>query len=123
MQWNEQVKAQRDCKFGMNGGAWSADYPDGDNFTQLLYGGNVGNSNNACYQSPRYDKLYEQSRLLPDGPERNRLYDQMNKIVAGDTPWMFSDIRFTNALAQPWVRGFKHHPNFNAIWRFLDVEK
>ncbi|AVG16982.1 ABC transporter substrate-binding protein [Chromobacterium vaccinii] len=123
MQWNEQVKAQRDCKFGMNGGAWSADYPDGDNFTQLLYGGNVGNSNNACYQSPRYDKLYEQSRLLPDGPERNRLYDQMNKIVVGDTPWMFSDIRFTNALAQPWVKGFKFHPNFNAIWRFLDVEK
>ncbi|AXE32844.1 ABC transporter substrate-binding protein [Chromobacterium phragmitis] len=123
MQWNEQVKAQRDCKFGMNGGAWSADYPDGDNFTQLLYGGNIGNSNNACYQSARYDKLYEQSRLLPNGPERDRLYDQMNKIVAGDTPWMFSDIRFTNALAQPWVRGFKHHPNFNAIWRFLDVEK
>ncbi|UGA37133.1 hypothetical protein JOS77_23860 [Chromobacterium haemolyticum] len=90
---------------------------------QLLYGPNTGGSNYACYQSPRYDALYRQSRLLADGAERNALYDRMNKIVAGDTPWIFSDIRFVNGVAQPWVRGFKVHPNFNAIWRFLDVQK
>ncbi|KIA81808.1 ABC transporter substrate-binding protein [Chromobacterium piscinae] len=123
MQWNEQVKALRDCKYGLAGGAWSADYPDGDNFTQLLYGPNTGGSNYSCYQSSRYDRLYEQSRVLPDGPERNRLYDEMNKVVMGDTPWMFSDIRYANGVAQPWVHGFKVHPNFNAIWRFLDVQK
>ncbi|POA98714.1 ABC transporter substrate-binding protein [Chromobacterium sinusclupearum] len=123
MQWNEQAKQLMACSFGLVGDAWIADYPDGDNFAALLYGGNVGNTNHACYRSPRYDKLYEQSRVLPDGPERNRLYDQMNKIVAGDTPWIYGESRFTNALAQPWVRGFKKHPNFNAIWRFLDVQK
>jgi ABC-type transport system substrate-binding protein len=123
MQWNEQAKQLMACSFGLVGDAWIADYPDGDNFAALLYGGNVGNTNHACYRSARYDKLYEQSRLLPDGPERNRLYDQMNKIVAGDTPWIYGESRFANSLAQPWVRGFKKHPNFNAIWRFLDVQK
>ena len=44
----------------MRGAAWIADYPDGDNFMQLLYGPNTGQSNNACYRSPEYDKLYEQ---------------------------------------------------------------
>ncbi|OHX14721.1 ABC transporter substrate-binding protein [Chromobacterium sphagni] len=123
MQWNEQVKALRECKYGLAGGAWGADYPDGDDFMQLLYGPNTGGSNYACYQSSRYDSLYVKSRVLPDGPERNRLYDQMNKLVVADTPWVFSDIRYTNGVAQPWVRGFKVHPNFNAIWRFLDVQK
>ncbi|OWY39486.1 ABC transporter substrate-binding protein [Xenophilus sp. AP218F] len=123
MQWNEQVKAQRDCKYGMVGGAWSADYPDGDNFMQLLYGPNAGGNNAACYQSARFDKLYDQAKNLSDGPARQRLYDQMNKIVMADTPWVFGDIRFSNMLYQPWVKGAKLHPNFNATWRFLDVGK
>ncbi|WP_047238485.1 ABC transporter substrate-binding protein [Chromobacterium subtsugae] len=123
VQWNEQAKALQECKFGIAGAAWGADYPDGDDFMQLLYGPNTGGSNYSCYRSARFDSLYEQSRVLPDGPARNRLYDQMNKIVAGDTPWVYGDIRYVNGVAQPWVRGFKVHPNFNAIWRFLDVQK
>lgn len=47
----------------------------------------------------------------------------MNKTVMADTPWAFSDIRFRNTLIQPWVRGAKLHPNYNYIWRFLDVQK
>ncbi|WP_225548730.1 ABC transporter substrate-binding protein [Chromobacterium violaceum] len=123
MQFNEQTKVTQACQYGMAGEAWGADYPDGDDFMQLLFGPNTGGSNYACYQSPRYDKLYRQSRVLPDGPERNRLYDEMNKIVVGDTPWAFGDTRYYNGVAQPWVVGFKMHPNFNAIWRFLDVQK
>ena len=37
------------------GPAWIADYPDGDNFMQLLYGPNTGQSNNACYESKAFD--------------------------------------------------------------------
>ena len=51
----------------MRSAAWIADYPDGDNFMQLLYGPNSMQSNNACYKSAEFDKLYEKSQLLPDG--------------------------------------------------------
>ena len=43
------------------GGAWHADYPEGENFTQLLYGPNVGRGNQSCYQSAVYDNLYKQA--------------------------------------------------------------
>jgi len=43
--------------------------PDGDNFMQLLYGPNTQQSNNACYQSAGFDKLYEKSKTVPDGPD------------------------------------------------------
>ncbi len=123
MLWNEQVKTIRECKYGMAGGAWLADYPDGDNFAMLLYGKNIGDSNNACYQSPRYDALYEASQKLGDSPERNRLFDQMDKVAAGDTPWVYGDTRFRNFLSQRWVRGFVPHPVFNVAWRFVDIQK
>ena len=41
------------------GDGWIADYPDGDNFVQLLYGPNIGQSNNGCYESKAFDKFYE----------------------------------------------------------------
>ena len=54
---------------------WNADYPDAENFLFLLYGPNAkaktGGENAANYDSPEYDKLFEQMKLLDDGPEKN----------------------------------------------------
>ena len=123
MQWNEQVKSLRTCSYGMAGAAWLADYPDGDNFTMMLYGKNVGSENYACYQSARYDKMYEATQKMSDSPERNALYDQMNKVMMSDTPWVMGDTRFNNFLAHKWVYGVKPHPQFNTLWRYLDIKK
>ena len=38
----ENLKAAKACKLMMWESSWSADYPDGDNFMQLLYGPNIG---------------------------------------------------------------------------------
>src|SRR5690348_1002447 len=101
--WPELIKAQKQCRLMMTGSAWIADYPDGDNFMQLLYGPNSGQSNNACYQSPRFDKLYESSRRLPDGPERNKLYREMARLMEADTVWILNDSRYRNTLQQARV--------------------
>jgi len=58
----ELIKLEKRCRLMMRSAAWIADTPDGDNFMQLLYGPNTGQSNNACYRSPRFDRLYEKSR-------------------------------------------------------------
>ncbi len=38
----DHLKAAKACQLMMWGAAWIADYPDGDNFMQLLYGPNTG---------------------------------------------------------------------------------
>ena len=43
---------------------WHADYPEGENFTQLLYG-LIGRGNQSCYQSDAYDNLYRQAMQQP----------------------------------------------------------
>lgn len=119
----ELLKAEKQCRIMMRGSAWIADYPDGDNFMQLLYGQNAFQSNNACYQSAEYDKLYVKSKLMPDSPERNKLYREMTKIMERDTPWIMNDSRYRNTLLQPQVVGFKKHPILHADWIYIDLEK
>ncbi len=117
----DSLKREKRCQIQSRGSAWIADYPDGDNFTQLLYSKNIGESNNACYKSAEYDRLYEASARLPDGPERNRLYLEMQKQVEADTPWVFGVSRIRNQMIHPWVLGYKKHPILLAEWMYLDI--
>jgi ABC-type transport system substrate-binding protein len=119
----ELLKAEKQCRLMMRSASWIADYPDGDNFMQLLYGPNSMQSNNACYKSAEFDALYAKAKLLPDGPERNKLYRQMTKIIERDTPWVMNDSRYRNTLLQPHVVGYKKHPILHADWLYIDVEK
>ena len=118
----ELIKLENQCRLMMRTSAWIADYPDGDNFMQLLYGPNSGQSNNACYRSGEYDRRYEKSRQLPHGPERDKLYREMARIMETDTVWLLTDSRYRNVLLQPRVKGFKKHPVLHAEWLYIDLE-
>jgi oligopeptide transport system substrate-binding protein len=119
----ELIKLENECRLMMRTSAWIADYPDGDNFMQLLYGPNSRQSNNACYRSAEYDRRYEKSRLLPDGPERDRLYHEMTRLMEVHTVWLLAESRYRNVLLQPRVKGFVKHPVLHAEWRYIDLDK
>ena len=118
----ELIKLANQCRLMMKHSAWIADYPDGDNFMQLLYGANAGQSNSACYKSAEFDKRYEKSRQLPDGPQRNQLYREMTRQMEVDTAWLLTDSRYRNVLLQPYVVGYKKHPVFSHEWLYMDLD-
>jgi ABC-type transport system substrate-binding protein len=117
----ELLKGEKACRLQTRVSAWIADYPDGDNFMQLLYGPNTHQSNNACARIPEYDRLYEKSRRMPAGPERNRLYREMTRIMEVYAPWRLMISRYRNMLVQPDVMGYKKHPILHAHWHYVDV--
>ena len=117
----ELLKLEKQCKLTSRAAAWIADYPDGDNFMQLLYGPNVFQSNNACAKIPEYDKLYEQSIRMPPGPARDKLYQDMTRIVEAYAPWRLTISRYRNQLVQPRVQGYRRHPVIHSYWQYLDV--
>jgi len=119
----DNLKAATECKLMMWGSAWIADFPDGENFLQLLYGPNAGRGNHACYRSPAFDALYLKAIDLPPGPERNQLYLQMNRQMEADTAWVVHTSKIKNWMTRPWIIGFKKHPILSADWQFLDVEQ
>jgi ABC-type transport system substrate-binding protein len=118
----ELRKMARAGKIQMRSDGWNADYPDGDNFMQLLYGPNVGQSNDSRFRLPEFDRLYEQTRKLPDSPERTRLYDRMTDLVIAYAPWRLTHHLLEDHVVQPWVVGYKPHPLLSDIWRFLDID-
>jgi ABC-type transport system substrate-binding protein len=118
----ELIKLANQCRLMMKHAAWIADYPDGDNFMQLLYGPNTGQTNSACYRSPAFDARYEKSRQLPDGPKRNQLYREMTRQMEADTAWLLTDSRYRNVLLQPYVVGYKKSAVNAAEWPYMDME-
>ena len=102
--------------------AWSADYPDGQNFYQLLYGPNCGQSNDGCFQLPEYDRLYERAVALPFGPERLAVYRDMDRVIAAYAPILLQANRKYNYMAQPWVLGWRKHPIIKEGYRYVDID-
>ena len=86
---------------------WLADYPDAENFLFLLYGPNskaISQGENAAnYSNPEYDRLYRQMQSLEDGPEKQKIIDQMVAIVREDAPWAWGYWPYVALAFQPWV--------------------
>jgi peptide/nickel transport system substrate-binding protein len=101
---------------------WINAYAEGDAFMQLLYGGNIGQTNYARFDLPAYDELYRRSRTLPDGAERNGLYRRMSELVAAYNPWALNVYPIENTLVQPWVRGYKKHAYWEHPWQYIGVD-
>ena len=120
--FSDNLKAARACQLMMWGAGWTADYPDGDNFMQLLYGPNSNQSNNGCYKSPAFDAFYLKSTQIPDSPERNRLFLEMSRQMEVDGAWSLQDTRVRNYMFRPWVRGYKKHPILQAPYQNLDIQ-
>jgi ABC-type oligopeptide transport system substrate-binding subunit len=121
--FSELMKAEKQCLVQHRNAAWIADYPDGDNFMQLLYGRNVHESNNACFEHPEWDRLYEKSVALPPGPERDRVYRDLNRLAEVLGVWRLRVSRTRNALVQPAVQGYRKHPILHAEWLYYDLER
>jgi ABC-type transport system substrate-binding protein len=117
----ELLKMEKKCQVMSRPAAWIADYPDGDNFMQLLYGPNTGASNGGCAKIPEYDALYARTARMPPGPERDKLYQDMTRIAEAYAPWRLTISRYRNQLLQPRVEGYKKHPILRAQWQYLDV--
>ncbi len=116
------LKAEKQCRLMMRTSNWIADYPDGSNFMQLFYGPHTGQSNNGCARIPQYDRLYEQSVVLPPGKQRDLLYHKMARILEVVAPARIGYARYRNMLLQPYVMGYKKHPVMHNEWLYIDID-
>lgn len=102
--------------------SWGADYPDGENFYQLLYGPNCGSSNDGCFQLAEFDALYDKAVALPPGPERTDFYRRMARVVAAYAPFKLHSHRKRNQMVQPWVLGWRRYHFLHEGYRYADID-
>ncbi len=115
------LKAARQGKVQMMDAEWIGDFPDAENFYQLLYGPNQGSANRARFNLPAFNRLYEQAGQLPDSAARQASYAQMNQLIAGYAPWVMRSYPLWAILRQPWLLNYHRHPVMNTTWRYLDL--
>ena len=120
--FSDNIKAAEACQLAMWGSAWIADYPDGENFMQLLYGPNTHQSNHGCYESAAFDAIYVKMKSMPDSPERNRLFLLMSRQMEVDGAWKLGVSRYRNVLVYPQVKGYRFHPILVNAWEFMDLD-
>jgi ABC-type transport system substrate-binding protein len=104
----EYLRREHDGEMQICFAGWIADYPDGQNFLQLLYGPNKTPGVNFCnYQNDEFDRLYEKILTMQDSPERSALYEKMSNIAIADCPWALMAYSLSYGLFQPWFQNYK----------------
>ena len=74
-------------RYNMFYSGWIADYPDPENFLDVLFHSESGN-NHTNYHNPQVDTLLERARVEPDRGARFRLYNLAERIILKDAPWV-----------------------------------
>jgi oligopeptide transport system substrate-binding protein len=75
-------------RFQMFGGlGWIADYPDPENFLDVLFHSR-SNNNQSEYSNGQVDLLLERARVELDETARFDLYHQAEEIIVEDAPWI-----------------------------------
>lgn len=100
---------------------WEADFPDPQNFLSVLFSKSQwGSNNDTFYSNPRVDRLLAQAGAIGDLTRRFALYDQAERIIVRDAPWVFLYHPVTYAIRQPWVHGYRLNPmrppRFEKVW-------
>ena len=92
---------------------WNADYPDPENFLFMLYSNNskaLHNGENATnYANPKFDKLFNEIKDMPNSNARLEKIKQAIDIVRHDAPWIFGMHPVSFTLSHQWVDPIKPH--------------
>jgi ABC-type transport system substrate-binding protein len=120
-QWAENLKAARTGRFMMWRVGSSASTPDGQSALERAYGGSIGKANLSRMKLPAFDALYERLQGLPDGPERQALFREANKLAVAYMPYRMTVHRILCDLMQPGVVGYRRPVCWLDWWKHVDV--
>ncbi len=121
--WAEFLRKMREGRHQVFNTGWILDYPDPENFLQLLYGPNKApGPNGTLYDNPEYNALFEQMKAMPDTPERLDIIRKMVDILVEDAPWVPSIHTVSYVLRHQWSRYAKPHGIGGGYLKYRDVD-
>ena len=88
---------------------WQADYPDPEDFLDILFYSDSDN-NHGAYNNPEVDGLLEKARV-GDVQDRLNIYENVEEMIVNDAPWVplwFGSDRYL--LIKPYVKGYTIPP-------------
>jgi peptide/nickel transport system substrate-binding protein len=90
---------------------WIGDNGDADNFLSLLDSRQIDSSlNSAKYANPKVDQLLDKGASTMNPAERVKIYQELQKVLNNDSPWVYLSHAVDMAAYRPNVKGFRLHP-------------
>ena len=59
---------------------------------------------------------------VPDGPERQALFREANKIVIAYQPYKYHVHRIASDLSHPWLVGYRRPLFWTDFWQYVDID-
>jgi ABC-type transport system substrate-binding protein len=101
---------------------WCADYPDPENFADVLFHTGSAN-NNGNYSNSALDGLLEKARTEQDVTTRIGMYQQAEQMLVDDAAVLFTTHGLSYALVKPYVKGYVLTPITIPIERYMWLQK
>ncbi len=104
---------------------WVADYPDPENFLNLMYGALVPDDdkpspiNHTRYRKLEFDKIFEQAISTTDRAARFKLYRQAEQIGMNDAPMIIVFYDEDYRLLAPYVEGYRNNAMDRRSYEFI----
>lgn len=86
---------------------------DPDFYTYMFRSNNMPpfGQNRGYYSNPRVDRLLDEGRVTFDRPKRKAIYDQVQKILAEDLPYVSLYHRYNIAIMKKDLVGYEMYPS------------
>jgi oligopeptide transport system substrate-binding protein len=78
--------------------------------------------NSTNYNSPEYNRLFEQMRSMEDTPERLSIINRMREISVEDCPWVYLYHDQRLLLVHKWMFNVQPHPVANDFLKYYRVD-
>jgi ABC-type oligopeptide transport system substrate-binding subunit len=85
---------------------WIMDYPDPEDIIDLLFH-STSRQNNTNYSNPDFDAIVEQARVESDFTVRAQLYQEAERILLAEAPWIPLFYGRDHIVVKPNVQGFE----------------
>lgn len=122
MEWRTFLGVRKSLDYsGMARAGWVGDYMDPITFLKLFYKEN--NDSSTGWHNPKFDKMLDDANKERDPMKRLEMLAAAELFLMQDQPVIPLQIRSTNWMKKPFVKGLYPNPGTLHAWKFVYLEK
>jgi oligopeptide transport system substrate-binding protein len=114
--------AQDENPYQMYQLGWIADYPDPQNFLDILFHSD-SKQNHTGYSNPTLDAILDEAALEQDPEKRKELYQEAEQSIVDDAVWVPLYFDQERWLVKPWVKDFRIPALIIPKFQYVSIEK
>ena len=121
-EWATYLQDLNQRKFQVFALGWAADYPDPQDFLDILFH-TESETNHGAYSNADVDALLEEARIERDGNKRIALYNQAEQMIIDDAAWVplwYDSER--NLLLKPYIKDYRLVPMTIPKLRYVYID-